>query len=63
MLKMSTPWLLDVLKEIEMDEMVFQMRLAAANLAVQALKDTDIEAGDITKLANEIFAFLNGETK
>mgnify|MGYP003345754666 CR=1 FL=1 len=45
-----------------MDE-VIQMRIAAANLAVQALKDTAIEDGDITKLAKEIFAFISGEIK
>jgi hypothetical protein len=45
-----------------MDEEV-QMRVAAANLAVQALKDTAIENGDITKLAKEIYAFIRGEAK
>jgi len=40
-----------------------QMRMAAVDLAVRALKDTAIEDGDIIKLAKEIFEFINGETK
>lgn len=40
-----------------------QVRIACVDMAVRALKDTAWEDGDVTKLAKEIYDFINGETK
>ena len=40
-----------------------QLRIAAVDLAIKALRDTAIEDGDVIKLAKEIFEFIHGVTK
>lgn len=64
MLRVSTPWLLDALKELEMNEDgEVQLRLMALEFAIKYFNEHLENEGDLFSLAEDIVTFLKGTSK